>query len=350
MVAEARPASRHAGRRTSVYATWMEAGHVHHGHAHGAHGHHGHSHVDRDASRRALGLSLAFTVALGAVQVVGGVALGSLALLADAAHNVSDGAAIGLALAAAWLAGLPARGARTFGWKRAEVLAALVNALALIVVGALILWEAVQRIDDPPDVEGLGVIVLGAVGLVANGVPVWLMATRADRDNLNVRAALAHAAVDLAGSAAVVLAGVVILTTGFREADPILAAAVGVLVLGSAWGVLREALGILLESAPAGVDPERLGTTLAAVPGVVNVHDLHVWTITSGFPAVSAHVVVAPAADRDDVLHALQRVAADAYGIRHVTFQVDRDHAELLQIHHRGCPEAARRTTPVEPG
>lgn len=332
----------------------MGAGHAHHGHAHGEHGraghaHGGHSHVDRDASRRALGLSLAFTVLLGAVQVVGGFAIGSLALLADAAHNVSDGAAIGLALAAAWLAGLPARGARTFGWKRAEVLAALVNALALLVVGALILWEAARRLDDPPDVDGLGVILLGGVGLVANGVPVWLMATRADHRDLNVRAALAHAAVDLAGSAAVVIAGVVILTTGFRAADPILAAAVGLLVIASAWGVLREALGILLEAAPAGLDPEALGTSLAAVHGVRNVHDLHVWTITSGFPAVSAHVVVAPDADADAVLHALQEVAATGFGLRHVTFQIDRDHASGLRIHHRGCPEAARRTTPVEP-
>jgi cobalt-zinc-cadmium efflux system protein len=307
-----------------------------------AHGHdHGLGAAGPD-SRRALGWALALTVAFGVAQIVGSFAFSSLALLADAVHNVSDGVAIGLALAAAALAGLPARGARTFGWKRAEVLAGLVNAVALVAVGAWVIWEAVQRVGDPPDVVGAGVLIFGALGMVANGVPVVLLLRRADHRNINVRAALLHAVADVLGSAGALLAGVIVTTTGWAQADPILGAAIGLLILVSAWGVLREAVEVLLESAPRGVDPDEVAAALGSLPGVRNVHDLHVWTITSGFPALSAHAVVLPGVDRDRTRAQMEELLHRRFGIEHATLQMELDPASGLTIHQRDCPDAPR--------
>ena len=315
--------------------------HAHH-HAHG----HGHAHGSVDGSRKALGWALAITVAFGVVQIVGGIVFGSLALLADSVHNLSDGLAIGLALGAAWLAGLPAQGARTFGWRRAEILAALVNALTLIAVALWIAWGAWERFRHPTSVGGLGVLAIGAIGIVANGVPVWMMLRHADRTNLNVRGALIHAATDVLGSVGVVIAGAIVMLTGWTRADPVIAALIGLVVLISSWQLLRDSVRILLEVAPAGLEPDVIGRTIASEPGVRNVHDLHVWTITSGLDALSAHVVIAEAADADEVLHRLEGVLEELFGITHSTLQIDRDHSGLLQIHRRGCPAVARQAEP----
>src|SRR5215207_3762982 len=214
---------------------------------------HGHDHGARN--RRALGASLALTVAFGVAQVVAGFVFDSLALLADAVHNVSDGLAIGLALGAAWLAGLPARGARTFGWRRLEILAALVNGITLVLLAAWILWESMRRLDDPGDVGGVGVIVVGLVGVVMNGVPVWLLLRRADRRDLNVRGALLHAAGDVLGSLGAAVAGVIVAVTGADVADPIVAALIGLVILATSYGLLRDSTRVLLEMAPPDVDP-----------------------------------------------------------------------------------------------
>jgi cobalt-zinc-cadmium efflux system protein len=311
-------------------------GPVAHAHGHTA----GHHHDHRAGTRRALRLSLAFTVAFGVAEAGAGVAFGSLALLADAAHNVSDGAAIAIALLAAWAAGLPARGARTYGWRRAEVLAALVNGLGLVVVSGLVLWQAVARVGDPPSVNGAGVLVVGLVGVAANGVPVWAMLRGGDRRDLNLRAALAHAAADVLGSAAAALAGLLVLVAGWEAADPVLAAVVGVLVLASAVHVIRDSLRVLMELAPRGHDPDAIGQALADMDGVKEVHDLHVWTITSDLVALSVHVVARQGADHDRLLHDAQELLADRFGVLHTTVQIDRDHEQLLQIHRPGCPEA----------
>ena len=308
-----------------------------HGHDHGS----GHSHGGGHG-HAAMGWALAFTVAFGVAQVIAGYVFDSLALVADAVHNVSDGAAIGLALGAAWLAGLPARGARTFGWKRAEVLAGLVNAIALVVVGIWVLWQAWQRLDHPPEVVGVGVLVFGALGVVANGIPVVLLWRGADRRNINVRAAILHAFADVLGSAAALVAGLVITLTGWNRVDPLLAAIIGVVIIASAWGVLREAVVVLLEAAPPGVDPDELARALAEVPGVRSVHDVHVWAITSGFPVLAAHAVVAPGTDHDRIRAALTEVAQGSFGIDHVTLQLETDRASGLVIHRRGCPDAPR--------
>jgi cobalt-zinc-cadmium efflux system protein len=312
---------------------------VAHAHAHGSG--HGQPELPRGGVRRALRLALTLTVAFGVLEAFAGWAFNSLALLADAVHNVSDGAAIAIALAAAWAAGLPARGARTYGWRRAEVLAALVNGLGLVVVSIVIMWQAADRLTGSSEpVSGAGVLAVGLVGVVANGIPVLAMLRVGSRDDLNLRAALLHAASDVLGSAAAALAGLLVLAFGWWRADPILGAAVGLLVLASAWHVIRESLRVLMEVAPRGHDPDAIGQALADLPGVKEAHDLHVWTITSGMVALSVHLVAREGADHDRLLHDAQELLGARFGIVHSTVQIDRDHQQLLQIHRPGCPAA----------
>jgi cobalt-zinc-cadmium efflux system protein len=302
------------------------------GHAHA----HTHTHAtDRSGSRRALSLALGLTVAYGLVQVATGIWFHSLALIADAVHNVSDGGAIALALGAAWAAGLPARGARTFGWRRAEILAALVNGLALVVVSGWIFYQAVERLQNPPDVAGLGVLIVGSVGVVANGIPVVVMLRASTGDDLNLRGALIHSATDVLGSAGAALAGLIVLLTGWRYADPIVGACIGVVILVSSWGLIRESLRILMEVAPGDCEPEQIGQAIADHAGVKQVHDLHIWTITSGFPALSAHVIAMPGTDHDRLLHDLEALIHDRFQITHTTLQIDRDHSALVQLQPR---------------
>lgn len=306
-----------------------------HAHAHGSG--HGQPELHRGAVRRALRLALGLTVAFGVFEAFAAWAFNSLALFADAVHNVSDGAAIAIALAAAWAAGLPARGARTYGWRRTEVLAALVNGLGLVVVSIVILWQAADRVTGSGEsVSGAGVLAVGLVGVVANGIPVLAMVRVGRRDDLNLRAAMLHSLADVLGSAAAALAGLLVLAFGWWRADPILGAAVGLLVLTSAWHVIRESLRVLMEVAPRGHDPETIGQALADLPGVKEAHDLHVWTITSDLVALSVHVVAREGADHDRILHDAQELLAARFGIRHSTVQIDRDHDQLLQIRRPG--------------
>ena len=310
----------------------MGHGHSHaHGHAHGA-----------AASRRILLGALALTVAFGVVQVIGALAFDSLALIADAVHNISDGAAIGLATLAAWAASRPAAGRRTFGWRRVEILAALVNGLALLGLGIWIVWDAIGRIADPPVVDAGGVLVIGLLGAAANGLVVWLL-LRGDRSDLNLEGALRHAAADVAGSLGAALGAVTILATGWNQADAVVALLIGLLVLASSWTLVRRPVEILLEVAPAHLESEEIGRALAAGEGVASVHDLHVWTVTSNMVSLSAHVVARPGADQDAILHNAQELLRERYGIWHATIQIDRDHShELLTVHRLGCPEGPR--------
>ncbi len=265
-----------------------------------------------------LGLTLAFTV----VEIVGGVLTGSLALLADAVHMLSDNLALALALLAVWLAGRPSTPTRSFGYQRAEILAALANGVILVLIAVWIFVEAWGRLMDPPDVLAGWMAVVAGVGLAVNLAAAAILA-RAGHDTLNMRAALRHVIADALGSAGVLVAALVILVTGWRYADPLAGALIAVAVLASSWSVLRDSVNILLEAAPKGIDVGELGRRLAQMPGVVEVHDLHVWTITSGFPALSAHVLV----ERDDDCHArrreLEELLLTEYGIEHTTLQVD---------------------------
>ena len=279
---------------------------------------HAHGHGD---ARRALGLALALVLAFAAVEAAAGAAAGSLALLADAAHMLSDALALGLALFAAWLARRPATPERSFGWRRAEVLAALANALVLVALGGLVLWEAAGRLSDPPEVEGGWVLAAGAAGLVVNLVAVRIL--HGAGSGLNVRAAMLHVLADLASSAGVVAAGVVVLATGWRYADPVAGLAIGALVILGTVNVLRETIGVLLEGAPAGMDAREVGAAMASMDGVVGVHDLHLWTITSGFPALSAHVLVAAGADCHAIRRDLELLLRERFELTHTTLQVE---------------------------
>ena len=299
----------------------------------------GHDHA-HDAStgdaRRRLAIVLGLTATFMVAEVVGGLLAGSLALLADAGHMLSDSLSLGLALVAAWAARRPATSQRTFGFKRAEILAALFNGVALVAISIWIFVEAGRRFDDPPEVEGALMLGVAALGLLVNVAGATVLA-RAAHDNLNVSAALRHVIADLLGSVGVIVAAVVVLATGWDYADPLVGVGIGVLVLGSSWTILRDSTRILLEATPRGLDAGDVGRRMRSLPGIMEVHELHVWTITSGFPALAAHVLVAP----DDDCHArrreLERMLASDFGITHTTLQVDHAHGEqgLLQIEPR---------------
>ena len=287
-------------------------------------------------SRRALGGALALTASYTVVEVVGGVLAGSLALLADAVHMLSDNVALAVALIAAWLATKPATPERSFGFKRAEVLAALANGVMLVALAIWIFVEATMRLRDPGDVLGGWMLAIALVGLAVN-VGAGLILSRARRHSLNVEAAFRHVFADLLGSLGVAVAAVVILATGWVEADPLVSILIGVLVLASAWSILRDSTEILLESTPRGIDAGALGRRLASAPGVVEVHDLHVWTITSGFPALSAHVLVRPGENCHGRRRELERLLHDEFGIEHTTLQVDHaSEAALVEMERFG--------------
>ena len=288
-----------------------------------------HAHEHRSESRRALAFALAITATFTVVEVVGGVLTGSLAVLADAVHMLSDNVSLALALFAAWLAGRPATLRRTYGYERAEVLAALANGVLLVALAIWIFVEAAMRFADPPEVLAGWMLVIAAIGVCANiaaGGVLW----KARHASLNVEAALRHVGADLLGSVGVGVAALVVLATGWLEADPVVSVLIGVLVLVSAWGILRDTTSILLEASPKGMDTGAVGARLAGAPGVVEVHDLHVWTITSGFPALSAHVLVRPGEDCHGRRRELERVLREEFGIEHTTLQVDHSAAEGL--------------------
>ena len=294
---------------------------------------HGHDHDVRGASRRALAIALAITATFTVVEVVGGVLTGSLALLADAVHMLSDNVSIALALVAVWLASKPSTPERTFGFKRAEVLAALANGVTLVALAFWIFYEAARRLRDPPEVLGGWMLLVALVGLAVNVAAGWIL-YRSRGTSLNVEAALRHVLADLLGSIGVVSAAIVILLSGWAAADPVASIAVGILVLASSWTILRDSTTILLESAPRGLDTRAVGARLAASPGVVEVHDLHVWTITSGFPALSAHVLVGRGEDCHGRRRELERLLAEEFGIEHTTLQVDHvgEEGELVEL------------------
>ena len=292
-----------------------------HGHAHG--------HPTATASagfRRRLAVVLGLTVAVMVAEVAGAVASRSLALLADAGHMGTDALGIGLALGAVSLAQRPARGRRTFGWQRAEILAAVANGLLLLAVAGYVLVEAVRRIGNPPDIDSGVVLAVAAVGLAVNlGGLALLHSGR--RTSLAVRGARLEVLGDALGSVAVLTAAVVVATTGWTPADTVASLLIAALVLPRAWWLLREAVDVLLEAAPRGVDLDQVRAHVLGVDGVVGVHDLHAWTITSGLPVLSAHVVVSDealaAGHGGRVLDALCACLGDHFDVEHCTFQLE---------------------------
>jgi cobalt-zinc-cadmium efflux system protein len=278
-------------------------------------------------------IAAAINAAMIAVGVVGGILTGSLALLADAGHVLSDLGAIGLALAAVALAARSGGPRRTFGYQRTEVIAALLNGVTLVAIAVLIVVAAVDRLGDPPAVEGAGVLFLGVVGLAGNAAATWVLA-RGQREDINLEAVLRHSAADALGSLGVIVSGVVILATGWEPIDPLVGIAIAVLILASSVRLVREPLDILMEAAPPEVDVDAVGRAIGSVDDVRAVHDLHVWSLTPGFEALAAHVVVARGADRDRARREVEFVLRDRFGIEHTTLQMEEeaDGGALLEI------------------
>jgi cobalt-zinc-cadmium efflux system protein len=298
------------------------------------HGHAGHAHASgRAADRRRLGLVLLVTSSVVVVEAVGAWVSGSLALLADAGHMLTDAAGILIALSASLIAARPVSPRRTYGYHRAEIFAAVLNALVLLGVCGYLAYAGTRRLIDPAEVDAGQLLVFAAVGLAANGVSLALLTPRRE-SSLNMRGAYLEVFSDTLGSVLAIVAGVLVLTTGFLRADSIASLLIAAMVLPRAWALLREAGGVLLEAAPAGVDVEQVRGHLRGVTGVVDVHDLHAWTITSGMPALSAHVTVTEvslaARGVGPILDDLTGCVAEHFGIDHATFQVEpeshRDH------------------------
>jgi cobalt-zinc-cadmium efflux system protein len=293
------------------YAQRMSEGHVH-------------GHGTRTADRRRLAIALGLILTFMAFEVAMAVVASSLALLSDAAHMLTDAAALALAIVAARLAVRPARGAMTYGLGRAEILSAQLNGATLIILAAFIVYEAIVRLVSPPEVKGGIVVVVALVGVVFNVFASAVLASgEPGKRSLNIEGALQHVLNDLYAFVATAVAGLVVLITGFDRADPIASLVVAALMLRSGVKLLLASGRVFLEAAPEGIDPEAIGRDLATQPGVVEVHDLHVWEVTSGFPALSAHVVVRPDADCHATRRALARRLDERFGIDHSTLQVD---------------------------
>ena len=286
-----------------------------------------------------MAIALAINLAMLAVAVAGWLAFDSVALLADAGHVLSDIGAIGLGIAAAWAAARPARGRRTFGYGRTEIFAALINGLLLVAVAAWVFIEAIGRLSDAPDVDGAGVAAVGAFGLIGNAVAT-LVLIRGDRHDVNLEGVLRHSAADALGSLGALAAGLVIALGGPVEADAIAGLLIGVLIVLGSWRLIRDPLDVLLESAPRGLDVEEVGRAMCQVEGVVEVHDLHIWAVTSGFPALAAHLRVHAGEDANAVRERVEVLLHDRFEITHTTLQTMSQ--QLLSIEDRRREADAR--------
>jgi len=289
---------------------------------------HGHGHAaSGDADRRWLGGALGLIVAFMVGEVIVGLAAGSLALITDAGHMLTDAASIVLALVAIRLAARPARGGFTYGFKRAEILSAQANGITLLLLAAWFVYEGVARLIEPPTVDGVLVFATALVGVVVNVAAAWCL-SRANRTSMNVEGAFQHILNDLFAFIATAIAGAVVWATGFARADAIAALVVAALMAKAGWGLVRDSGRVFLEAAPTGTDPDAIGAQLAALPDVAEVHDLHLWQITSGQPALSAHVLVAAGGDCHHVAIQARRLLREEHQLEHTTLQVDHALAE----------------------
>jgi cobalt-zinc-cadmium efflux system protein len=299
-------------------------------HDHGAHAHG----IGRDTDRRRLAGALALILALMAVELACGVLAHSLALLSDAGHMLTDAAAIGVSLLALRLAARPPGGALTFGLKRAEILSALASGITLLILAALIAYEAVRRLFAPPQVHAGLVLAVALVGAVVNLAAVWLL-SGADRRSLNVEGSFQHILTDLYGFLGTALAAGVILASGFQRADPIASLLIAALMTRSGVSLVKASGRVFLEAAPEGLDPQQIGRALVAQPDVVEVHDLHVWEVTSGFPALSAHVLVGADSDCHAARRQIEAMLRERFALDHTTLQVDHvgsEDSQMLQL------------------
>jgi cobalt-zinc-cadmium efflux system protein len=291
---------------------------------------HEHTH-GRGQDARRLGLALALILAFMAAEVVVGVLAHSLALLSDAAHMLTDAGALAMSLVVLRLAARPAGGNRTFGLRRSEILSAQANGAALLVLAGLIVYGAIRRLVSPPDARGGAILVVALVGIGVNLLATWQLAG-ANRRSLNIEGSFQHVLNDLYAFIATAVAGAIILATGWVRADPVAALFVAALMLWASWRLLRDSGRVLLDIAPAGLPVNEIGTAMAAYPRVVEVHDLHVWEVTTEFPTLSAHVLVEPGADCHGIRRELEALLRDQFGLEHTTLQVEHATAKLVQI------------------
>jgi len=297
------------------------------GHSHAGHTHH----ISPEGDRRRLVGALAVMLAVMALEIVGGVVGHSLALLSDAAHMLADAGALGLSLLALHLAARPARGAMTFGLSRAEVLSAQANGITLLILAAFIAYEGIARLINPPHVDGTLMLVIALAGIAANLVAVRLLAG-AERRSLNIEGSFQHVLTDLYAGLATAAAAILILAAGLERADPIASLLIAAVMIRAGASLVWASARVFLEAAPAGLDPQEIGSALASQSGVVEVHDLHVWEITSGFPALSAHVLVGPDRDCHKLRRRLEALLHERFGLDHTTLQVDHRGDDLLEI------------------
>jgi cobalt-zinc-cadmium efflux system protein len=279
-----------------------------------------------------MAIALGINVAMLAAAVAGWLLFDSVALLADAGHVLSDIGAIVLGMGAAWAATRPARGRHTFGYRRAEIFAALANGIVLVAVAVIVFVEAISRLSDAPDVDGAGVAAVGAFGLVGNLLATMVLAG-GDRQDVNLEGVLRHSAADALGSLGALVAGLVIVAGGPDEADAVAGLLIGCLIVLGSWRLIRDPLDVLLESAPRGIDVDQVGDAMCRVPGVREVHDLHIWAVTSGFPALAAHLRTDPHGDKDAIRSEVEVVLRERFGITHTTLQTSTQ--QLLSIEDR---------------
>lgn len=311
-------------------------GHHHHGHLHHhGHGHHhGHAHEHAAGNRKGLTIALIITGGIMILEFVGGLLTNSLALLSDSAHMLSDTAAIALSLAAFWFAARPPSANKSYGYYRFEILAALFNGLTLFVMAGFIVFEAYERFIDPPEVAGGTMMVIALVGLAANLISAWSLMRKSDiKGNINVRSAYLHILGDALGSVGAILAGLLMLLFDWYIADPIISVIVALLILRSAWQVVNHTIHILMEGTPAAIDAREVEETLLAIRGVKDLHDLHIWTITSGLDSLSCHLIIEDDQDCQVVLQEAIRRIEERFRIQHTTIQIEK--SQLKHAHLR---------------
>jgi len=301
-------------------------------HEHAAHAHAAHADASSGRLKTALWLILAFM----AVEVAVGILANSLALLSDAGHMLTDAGAIGFSLLALRLAARPAAGAMTFGFKRVEILSAQANGVTLLILAAFITYEAIRRLFAPPHVRALPILIVALAGILVNLAAIWTL-SKADRRSLNVEGSFQHILTDLYAFIGTAIAAGIILLTGFQRADPLVSLLIAALMARSGYSLVKASGRIFLEAAPEGLDPQAIGEALAGQDGVVEVHDLHVWEVGSGFPALSAHVLVAADRDCHAARRAMEAILHERFGLDHTTLQVDHRGSQLLEI----APHAA---------
>ncbi|MFC0298555.1 cation diffusion facilitator family transporter [Geobacillus jurassicus] len=298
-----------------------------HHHAHGHCGHHHHHGHGREGNQKGLAVALSLTVGMMVLEFVGGLVTNSLALLSDSGHMLSDAASLLLSLAAVWLASKPASPKRTYGFYRFEILAALVNGVTLVAIAAWIIWEAVGRFVNPPAVASGPMMAVAAVGLLANLVSAWVLMRKGDvKENVNLRSAYLHVLGDALGSVGAIAAGLVMWLFGWYAADPLISVLVAVLIFKGAIAVVKQTVHILMEGTPAAIDQTEVKAALSGIDGVLDVHDLHIWTITSGLDSLSCHLLIEDGRDAQVILQRAIDLVETRFHIRHATIQIEMPH------------------------